>query len=64
MNNNDDYLYERFFAAESQEGNGENMNNTEQETSTTPFVRNDDESEKVRDYACEPKCAWRLTRRS
>ena len=51
MNNNiDDYIYERFLptllwlrdymgfnhAAESQEGNGENMNNTERETSTTP----------------------------
>ena len=51
MNNNiDDYIYERYHstllwlrdymgfnhAAESQEGNGENMNNTERETSTTP----------------------------
>ena len=52
MNNNiDDYIYERFLptllwlrdymgfnhASESQgEGNGDNMNNTERETSTTP----------------------------
>ena len=52
MNNNiDDYIYERFlptllwlrdymglnYASESQgEGNGDNMNNTERETSTTP----------------------------
>ena len=52
MNNNiDDYLYERFLPTllwlreymgfnhadtESQEGNGENVNNTERETSTTP----------------------------
>ena len=52
MNNNiDDYLYERFLPTllwlrdymgfnhadtESQEGNRENMNNTERETSTTP----------------------------
>lgn len=51
MNNNniDDYLYERFLPTllwlrdymgfnhtESQEGNGENMNNTELETNTTP----------------------------
>lgn len=51
MNNNiDDYLYEHFYstllwlrdymgfnhAAESQEVNGGNMNNTERETSTTP----------------------------
>ena len=52
MNNNiDDYIYERFLPTllwlrdymgsnhadtESQEGNGENVNNTERETSTTP----------------------------